>query len=556
MSLGDVTQRRPTLRWELPTSFDGAVVELCQDRACTRVIETLTVTGTSARPLADLPGRSVVFWRLRGRFGTTTDTVYSPTWLFHVPAISASSSVDTSNNPHFDVNGDGFDDVVVGAFEASPGGRMLAGTVSVFLGSAAGIASMPARVLEGQAAGDQFGFSVAGAGDLNGDGYADLVVGAAGALPGARMQAGAASVFLGGASGIPSVPSLVLEGGEYDRFGYSVAGAGDVNGDGYADLVVGAAEATVGGRSIAGLVRVFHGGRMGVVVTPNIVLEGDAAGDRFGSAVAGAGDVNGDGYSDLVVGAPGASPDGRSEAGIVSVFLGGPVGMATMPVAMIDEAAAGDRFGSAVASAGDVNGDGHADVVVGAFTASPGGRRFAGSASVFHGGSTGIVTSPTLVVEGAAMFSQFSYAVTSAGDVNGDGFGDVVIGASLASPGSRSNAGSASVFLGSRSGLGMIPGRVLEGVTAGEQFGFSVARAGDVNGDGFADIVIGATFASPGDRASAGAASVFHGSTSGIGATPARVLEGAAEGDRFGYSVARLLPTAPPPAACFAAAVR
>jgi hypothetical protein len=91
ISLGDVTQRRPTLRWQLPSGFDGAVVELCRDRACTMVIETRTVSGSSTQPTADLPARSVVFWRLRGRRGATTDAAYSPTWLFHVPATSASA---------------------------------------------------------------------------------------------------------------------------------------------------------------------------------------------------------------------------------------------------------------------------------------------------------------------------------------------------------------------------------------------------------------------------------------------------------------------------------
>lgn len=136
LSLGDVTQRRPTLRWVLAAGYDGAVVELCRDRACTMPLKTLTVSGSSARPTSDLPPRSVVFWRLRGRMGTTTDAYYGPTWLFHVPAMSAPGGIDTSSNAHLDVNGDGLDDVVVGEPGGSPGGRTSADTASVFYGSA------------------------------------------------------------------------------------------------------------------------------------------------------------------------------------------------------------------------------------------------------------------------------------------------------------------------------------------------------------------------------------------------------------------------------------
>jgi len=93
ISLGDVTQRRPTLRWALPAGIDGAVVELCRDRACTMILETLRVTGTSARPTADLPPRSTVFWRMRGRAGAVERSGASPTWIFHVPAASASTVV-------------------------------------------------------------------------------------------------------------------------------------------------------------------------------------------------------------------------------------------------------------------------------------------------------------------------------------------------------------------------------------------------------------------------------------------------------------------------------
>jgi hypothetical protein len=229
-------------------------------------------------------------------------------------------------------------------------------------------------VLEGVTARDEFGYSVASAGDVNGDGYADLVVGAPGADPGGRMYAGTASVFLGSASGVAARPARVLEGAdERDWFGFSVASAGDVNGDGYADLIVGA-PGPVPYDVRAGTASVFLGSASGVAATPARVLEGADAEGAFGLSVASAGDVNGDGYADLVVGAPGDTSwfwGVHDRAGSVSVFLGGAYGISAMPARVLAGAAVGDRFGWSVASARDGNGDGYVDLIVGALRGVP-----------------------------------------------------------------------------------------------------------------------------------------------------------------------------------------
>lgn len=535
ISLGDVTQRRPTLRWVLPAGFDRSEVQLCRDRACSSVIETLTVTGTSARPGADLPARSVVFWRVRARATGASDSGYGPTWLFHVPAVSASTSIDTSFNPHFDVNGDGFDDVVIGALQAAPSGRARAGTASVYLGGVGGIPATPQRLLEGGAAADYFGRSVAGAGDVNGDGYGDLVVGAdQGYL---SFGPGAASVYLGGADGIPATPQRVLVGRHAgDGFGFSVASAGDVNADGYADLVVGSSHG-VGGATDATAASVFLGGASGISATAQRVLSG-MGDDEFGNVVAGAGDVNGDGYSDIFIGAPHADPGGRRDAGTASVFLGGESGIAATPHRVFEGEAPSDALGFAVAGAGDVNGDGFADIVLAASAADPGGRRDAGTVSLFLGSTSGIGAIAQRVLEGGAVSDAFGRAVAGAGDVNGDGFADVVVGTELADPGGRNGAGTASLFHGGPSGIAMTPQRVLEGNAPTDYFGNAVAGAGDLNGDGFADLVVGAIYADPGGHSAAGAASTFLGGPSGIEMTPQRVLTGVAENDYFGQSVA------------------
>ena len=385
-----------------------------------------------------------------------------------------------------DVNGDGYSDVIVGAIEYDNGAT--SGKVYVYFGSATGLSATPAWTMESDQADAFFGCSVSSAGDVNGDGYSDVIVGASNYSNGQAGE-GRAYVFLGSVSGLSATPAWTAESDQSDAaFGGSVASAGDINDDGYSDVIVGAFNYS-SGQAGEGRAYVFLGSASGLSATPAWTAESDQSDAAFGGSVASAGDINDDGYSDVIVGAFNYS-SGQAGEGRAYVFLGSASGLSATPAWTAESDQIGAKFGDSVASAGDVNGDGYSDVIAGASNYSN-GQLGEGRAYVFLGSASGLSVTPGWTAESDQEYAFCGYSVASAGDINSDGYSDIIVSAWKFTNG-QINEGRVYVYNGSSSGLSATPAWTAESDQAESRFGNSVASAGDVNGDGCADVIVGA----------------------------------------------------------------
>jgi hypothetical protein len=370
-----------------------------------------------------------------------------------------------------------------------------------------------------------FGFSVSGAGNVNSDYYDDLIVGAPYETY-LYSEAGSAYLYTG-ATGAWIRTLLSPNAQTYGWFGESVSGAGDVNSDGYDDVIVGApGEDDVYIR--AGRAYVFSGQTGGIIHSLYSVNEESQG--HFGSSVSGAGDVNSDGYDDVVIGAPNESDVAHPTwwMGRAYVFSG----QTSLPLHTLIPPTNSDSlsFGCSVSGAGDVDSDGYDDVIVGAWGQHNAIPR-SGGAYVFSG-QTGVILH-TLISPFQEMYGRFGESVSGAGDVNSDGYDDLIVGAPSEAY-FYNDAGSAYVFSGLTGGL--LRTLVSPNPEFGGRFGTSVSGAGDVNLDGYDDVVVGAeneeTGSSPTD---AGRAYVFCGQSWALLRTLVSPNEEAA--GQFGCSV-------------------
>ncbi|MCX5801506.1 MAG: FG-GAP-like repeat-containing protein [Candidatus Eisenbacteria bacterium] len=345
-----------------------------------------------------------------------------------------------------------------------------------------------------------FGFSVGTAGDVNGDGYSDVIVGAPNYANG-QTNEGRAYVYHGSAGGLAATAAWTAESDQASAdFGHSVGTAGDVNGDGYSDVIVGAYEYS-NGQTREGRAYVYYGSAGGLAATAAWTAESDQANACFGYSVGTAGDVNGDGYSDVIVGAPYYAA-GQPNYGRAFVYLGSAGGLA---VSAGWTAVSGGSFGYSVGTAGDVNGDGYSDVIVGAYEYSN-GQAYEGCAFVYLGSAGGLAVSAGWTAESDQAGAYFGRSVGTAGDVNGDGYSDVIVGAYAY----EYSNGQAYVYHGSAGGLAATAGWIAQSDQASADFGRSVGTAGDVNGDGYSDVIVGAPSHSNGQTGE-GRAYVYYG---------------------------------------------
>lgn len=417
----------------------------------------------------------------------------SKTLLFAVVALAFSSfsrshrpenAVGYFLSPAGDVNGDGYSDVLVSVYN-NVFGVSKDGRVQLFLGTGNGIGSAAAWTSEGKG-GTNYGESIGSAGDVNGDGYFDVVVGAPRFSNGEENE-GAVFVYYGSPSGLDTNPSWIMEGNQANAFfGASVSTAGDVNKDGYADVVVGASYYD-DGETNEGKIFVYLGSATGLAKTPYFTAQSDQVNAFFGKSVSSAGDVNHDGFGDIVVGAPGYD-HGQINEGRAYLYLGTYGGMTQAPAWTGESNQADASYGNSVAYAGDLNGDGFSDVVVGA-------NRFddkmsnVGKLYVYMGSANGFSLYPDWTMTGNQIDGNLGISVNAAGDINGDGYGELIAGAY--SNNVQDPVGNVFIYYGSRTGVSTKSIILNKQNYPGVNLGLSVATAGDINGDGYADIMAG-----------------------------------------------------------------
>jgi hypothetical protein len=460
-------------------------------------------------------GRAFVY------LGSPTGLSTTAQWTAEADQRNANFGISVSTAG--DVNGDGFSDVIIGAYLYS-NGEPGEGRAFVYHGSATGLAATPAWTGESDQASASYGGSVSTAGDVNGDGFSDVIVGALW-YSNDQVAEGRAYAYYGSATGLRAAPSWITEGNvDQARYGVSVSTAGDVNGDGFSDVIVGA-NGYDNGQSNEGRAQVYHGSATGLSTTPAWSVESNQSSAFLGIAVGTAGDVNGDGYADVIVGAHGLNT--------VYAYYGSATGLDTTADWEVD--GPGGFYGISVGTAGDVNGDGFADVIVGAFWYSNGEGQ-EGGAWAYQGGPTGLSTTAAWTTESNQGGADLGVSVATAGDVNGDGFSDVIVGAPLFDD-TVSDEGAAFTFYGSPLGLESTAGWTSESGQANAAFGSVVAAAGDVNGDGFSDLLVGAPLFDAG-QVDEGRVFEFHGTASGPAANASWTAEGNQAGAQFGAAIA------------------
>ncbi|MGC9358454.1 MAG: FG-GAP repeat protein, partial [Anaerolineae bacterium] len=445
--------------------------------------------------------------------------VYIPLALLNHSGSSIPGTLLGYTPPDADFNGDGFADVAIGVPGEGVSGYSDAGAVNVIYGTESGLSAAndqiltqndtPSAVPEQD---DAFGYALA-AGDFDGNGCTDLAVGVPSESIGTIDDAGAVYVFYGtpAADGLDTstvqpwyqdLSDLQNSSEAFDNFGRAL-GAGDFNGDGYSDLVIGVPFEEVAGYSVAGAFHVLYGSPSGLSATgdqlfsqSNLINELEAN-DEFGSAFA-TGDFDGDGYQDLAIGAPGEDVDSATDSGAVYALFGSSTGLSAANYFTLLSSVTDEHFGSSLA-AGDFDADGYTDLIAGAPNNSQIATN-AGQITILYGADFGLAYDSDLNQGGEAATDEYFGAALTVGDYNADGAADLVIGV----PGESfiaDSAGALQVFYGV-AGTGLPSSYDQEfqqrnlnedSAEANDEFGYALT-SGDYDGSGSSDLVVGVPF--------------------------------------------------------------
>lgn len=419
-----------------------------------------------------------------------TDAIYpividpistDPSWTGLINIASAGYGKVAT--PAGDVNGDGRDDFLVTA-ETYDGPEDAEGKAFLYYGSNSGVSTTPAWSYESNYPVAYFGHSASGVGDVNNDGFDDVMIGA----NGYDTEKGKLYLFLGGSTGLSTTPDWTYLGQQTKQdLGEFISDAGDVNGDGYDDVIVGAHyyDKVPGTITNSGRAFLFLGNSTGLETSPSWTYEGSECNEYLGFKVSTAGDVNKDGFADVLVGSP---QYGVLNEGAAFLFHGSATGLAAAPVKTFTTSATNAFFGNPVAAGGDINKDGWPDILIGA-SRYDGTQSNKGAVFAYYGSVSGFLSTPSWQAIGEEISNgYFGSAWYLAGDVNGDGYDDAIAG----SCGYNAFEGKAFVYEGSSTGLKSTPIWTKTGGMTGSYMGWFADTAGDVNGDGASDFLVSA----------------------------------------------------------------
>jgi hypothetical protein len=432
---------------------------------------TLTSTSTSTATNTSTPSAT------RTHTPTPTPTL-GPSRVWQISGSMDSSFLGSAVTGAGDVNGDGFDDVIIGVtghreFETNEGAAFL------YLGAASGPGTVAHWSVQSNQTSGSMGNAVELSGDVNGDGFDDVLVASMGYDHGLDAQ-GAVFAYHGGPNGPSYTPDWSAFGQQFGEwFGWSLVNAGDVNGDGFDDALVGSRYFS-NGQDAEGKASLFLGSTSGLHPSPDWAVEGNLADAGYGYSAAGVGDVNGDGYDDFLVSSY-TYINNVTNGGMVYLYFGSPEGPSTTAEWTGGPITAFDGYGHDVSAAGDVNRDGFDDFLVGAHGEH---NEVEGRAYLYLGSPQGPSAAPDWAGQDGILSSLYGYTVGGGCDINNDGYDDFVVGDQ-----NYPQGGAAFYYLGGPLGPSSVASWSTRGTGA---YTSAIGNAGRVDSDAYCDVLIGA----------------------------------------------------------------